>query len=92
MQEYIQDAMTYVRNYGRSYLFITFTCYPNRDKIQSLLLPDQQSIHRIHHITTRVFKQKLKSLIDFMVKYSVFGKNMLLAVFDQVAEARLTSC
>jgi YHS domain-containing protein len=25
MQEYIQDAMTYVRHYGRPDLFITFT-------------------------------------------------------------------
>jgi len=37
-----------------------------------LLLPGQQSIHR-HDIVTRVFKQKLKSLINLIVKYSVFG-------------------
>ncbi|XP_049315830.1 uncharacterized protein LOC125779235 [Bactrocera dorsalis] len=72
MQEYIQDAMTYVRNYGRPDLFITFTCNPNWEDIQTLLLPGQQAIHR-HDITARVFKQKLKSLIDFIVKYSVFG-------------------
>ena len=29
MQEYIQDAMTYVRAYGRPDLFITFMCNPN---------------------------------------------------------------
>ncbi|KAF8771706.1 hypothetical protein HNY73_019086 [Argiope bruennichi] len=68
MQEYIQDAMTY----GRPDLFITFTCNPNWKEIQTLLLPGQQTIHR-HDITARVFKQKLKSLIDFIVKYSVFG-------------------
>ncbi|XP_069968901.1 uncharacterized protein [Bactrocera oleae] len=73
MQEYIQDAMTYVRHYGRPDLFITFTCNQNWEEIQSLLLPGQQSIHR-HDITSRVFKQKLKSLIDFIVKYSGFGK------------------
>lgn len=28
MQEYAQDAMTYVRVYGKSDLFITFTCNP----------------------------------------------------------------
>ncbi|XP_063974291.1 uncharacterized protein LOC135160997 [Diachasmimorpha longicaudata] len=72
MQEYIQDAMTYVRHYGRPDLFITFTCNPNWQEIQPLLLPGQQAIHR-HDITARVFKQKLKSLIDFIVKYSVFG-------------------
>lgn len=72
MQEYIQDAMTYVRHYGRPDLFITFTCNPNWKEIQTLLLPGQQAIHR-HDLTARVFKQKLKSLIDFIVKYSIFG-------------------
>lgn len=72
MQEYIQDAMTYVRHYGRPDLFITFTCNPNWEEIQTLLLPGQQAIHR-HDLTARVFKQKLKSLIDFIVKYSIFG-------------------
>ncbi|XP_063987812.1 uncharacterized protein LOC135167977 isoform X2 [Diachasmimorpha longicaudata] len=72
MQEYIQDAMTYVRHYGRPDLFITFTCNPNWQEIQTLLLPGQQAIHR-HDITAPVFKQKLISLIDFIVQYSVFG-------------------
>ncbi|CAD7080778.1 unnamed protein product [Hermetia illucens] len=72
MQEYIQDAMTYVRHYSRPDLFITFTCNPNWEEIQTLLLPGQQAIHR-HDLTARVFKQKLKSLIDFIVKYSIFG-------------------
>ncbi|GFU61435.1 helitron_like_N domain-containing protein [Trichonephila clavipes] len=72
MQEYMQDAMTYVRHYGRPDLFITFTCNPNWEEIQTLLLPGQQAIHR-HDLTARVFKQKLKSLIDFIVKYSIFG-------------------
>lgn len=64
--------MTYVRHYGRPDLFVTFTCNPNWEEIKSLLLPGQQSIHR-HDIVTHVFKQKLKSLINLIVKYSVFG-------------------
>lgn len=28
MHEYAQDALTYVRRYGRPDLFITFTCNP----------------------------------------------------------------
>lgn len=71
MQEYIQDAMTYVRYYGRPDLFITFTCNTNWKEIQTLLLPGQKAIYR-HDITARVFKQKLKSLIDFIVKYIQF--------------------
>ncbi|XP_044575173.1 uncharacterized protein LOC123258981 [Cotesia glomerata] len=72
MQEYIQNAMTIVREYGRPCLFITFTCNPKWPEITSLLLPGQHAIHR-HDITARVFKQKLKSLINFITKLHVFG-------------------
>jgi len=65
--------MTYVRHYGRPDLFITFTCNPNWEEVQALLLTGQQSIHR-HDIIARVFKQKLKSLLDVIIKYSVFRK------------------
>ena len=72
MQEYIQDALTYVREYGQPFLFITFTCNPKWPEITSLLLPGQNAIHR-HDITARVFSQKLKSLINFITKLHVFG-------------------
>ncbi|XP_044596953.1 uncharacterized protein LOC123273577 [Cotesia glomerata] len=42
MQEYIQDAMTYIHHYGRPHLFITFTCNPNWEEILTLLLSGQQ--------------------------------------------------
>jgi hypothetical protein len=73
MQEYIQDALTYVRIYGRPDLFITFTCNPRWKEIEKILLPGQTPIDR-HDITARVFKQKLKSLIDFIVNHHVFGE------------------
>lgn len=73
MQEYAQDAMTYVRSYGRPDLFITFTCNPTWTEILSELKDGQESIHR-HDITARVFKQKLKSLMDFIVKSHIFGE------------------
>ncbi|GFS67024.1 helitron_like_N domain-containing protein [Trichonephila clavipes] len=58
MQEYAQDAMAYVRHYGRPDLFITFTCNPAWDEIQELLLPGQSQVDR-HDIIARVFRQKL---------------------------------
>lgn len=73
MQEYIQDAMTYVRHYRRPDLFITFTSNPKWEEIQNLLLRGQQPMHR-HDIIACVFKQKLKSLVDLIVKCSIFGK------------------
>ncbi|XP_016971963.2 uncharacterized protein LOC108039455 [Drosophila rhopaloa] len=57
MHEYAQDAMTYVRNYGRPDLFITLICNPKWPEITNRLLPGQTSSDR-PDITARVFKQK----------------------------------
>lgn len=73
MHEYAQDAMSYVRHYGTPDLFITFTCNPQWIEIRQELFPGQSPIDR-HDITARVFKQKLKSLMDFIVKHRVFGE------------------
>ncbi|KAK2704433.1 hypothetical protein QYM36_016732 [Artemia franciscana] len=67
-----QDAIAYVRLYGRPDLFITFTCNQSWDEILQLLLQGQSAVHR-HDITARVFRQKLKSLINYIVKLEVFG-------------------
>ncbi|GFV95160.1 helitron_like_N domain-containing protein [Trichonephila clavipes] len=73
VHECAQDAMTYVRAYGRPDFFITFTCNPVWDEVKELLLTGQSPSDR-HDISARVFKQKLKSLIDFIVKHYVFGE------------------
>ena len=59
MHEYAQDAIAYVRLYGRPDLFITFTYNQSWDEIHKLLLQRQSAVHR-HDITARVFWQKLK--------------------------------
>ena len=63
MHENAQDAIAYVRLYVRPYLFITFTCNSSWDEIQQPLFPGQSPFHR-HYITARVFRQKLKSLMN----------------------------
>lgn len=73
MHEYAQDAMSYVRHYGTADLFITFTCNPHWIEIKQELFPGQSPIDR-HDIIARVFRQKLKSLMDFIVKHYVFGE------------------
>lgn len=73
MHEYAQDAICYVRNYGRPDLFITFTCNSQWTEIKENLYPGQSAVDR-HDITARIFKQKLKSLIDFIVKHKSFGE------------------
>lgn len=57
MHERTQDAMTYVRNYGRPDLFVTFTCNPNWEDITKVLLPGQRCYDR-HDIIARVFHLK----------------------------------
>ena len=72
MHEYTQDAMTYVRNYGRPDLFITFTCNPKWEEIQVELMCGQTHYDR-HDLTARVFRQKLIKLMDAITKGHVFG-------------------
>jgi Helitron helicase-like domain at N-terminus len=72
MHEYTQDAMTYVRDYGRPDLFITFTCNPEWEEVQEDLLPGQIHSDR-HDLLARVFKQKLIKLMNIITKSHVFG-------------------
>lgn len=71
MHEYAQDAMSYVRHYGRS--FVTFICNPQWSEIKRELLHSQTPVDR-HDITARVFKQKFKSLMNFLIKHLGYGQ------------------
>ncbi len=73
MHERTQDAMTYVKNFGRPDLFITFTCNPKWDEINIELLPGQTSNHR-HDVIARVFHQKHLKLMKLLTKYNIFGE------------------
>lgn len=54
-----QDAMIYVRNYGRPALFITFTSNPRWEDITQNLFPGQKSQDR-HAMIGSVFYLKVK--------------------------------
>ncbi|XP_060858512.1 uncharacterized protein LOC132935889 [Metopolophium dirhodum] len=73
MHERSQDALTYVRHYGSSDLFVTFTCNPKWQEIQEALLRGQKHYHR-PDIIARVFNRKVKELIDLFKKGDLFGK------------------
>jgi len=72
MHEYAQDALSYVRHYGTPDFFITFTFNPQWTELRQELFLGQSPIDH-HDITTRMFKRKLKSLMDLIVKHRVFG-------------------
>ena len=74
MHERTQDAMTYVRAYGRPDLFITFTCNPTWPEVKEHLIKPQQPAHR-NDLTARIFRLKIKKLMDTIKKdQGIFGK------------------
>lgn len=73
MHEYAQDAMAYVRHYGKPDLFVTFTCNPQWCEIIDNLLEGQSATDR-HDISARVFRQKVKKFMDFIIKHRIFGE------------------
>ena len=72
MNKRYQDAMGIVRVYGKPTLFITFTCNPNWPEIENELLPNQIPSDR-PDLTSRVFRLKLKELMNDLIITGVFG-------------------
>jgi len=72
MHERTQDALTYVRKYGRPDLFITFTCNPNWEEITASLLEQQKPDQR-HDLIARLFHQKLKKMMQLFTSGCLFG-------------------
>jgi len=72
MHERTQDAMTYVRKYGKPQLFITFTCNPKWEEITMELLKNQKS-HERHDIMCRVFQLKVKTMMKLLTRGEIFG-------------------
>ena len=75
MRERQQDAMAYVRRFGKPDLFITFTCNPEWKEIKENIFNNQKLIHR-HDITSRVFRQYVLKLVDLMKNADIFGKKI----------------
>ncbi|GBM82525.1 hypothetical protein AVEN_29317-1 [Araneus ventricosus] len=71
MHEYAQDAMTYIRSYGRPDLFITFTCNPAWPEIKEELTHGHTSRH---DLLARIFRQKQQKLINVLTKMDVFDE------------------
>ena len=72
MYESQQDAMSYVRIYGRPDLFITMTTNAKWAEIKTNLEHGQQA-HDRPELVVRVFKQKLYKLMD-LLKDGAFGE------------------
>lgn len=75
--QYVQDAFTYVRAYGRPDLFITFTCNPAWPEIVDELIPGQKSFDR-HDLIARVFRLKVKKLKSVIMKGKLYGEALCI--------------
>lgn len=73
MREKANDAITYVRQFGRPDLFITFTCNPEWEEIQSNILHNTKYYDR-HDIVARVFNGKVKKMMELLVKKRLYGQ------------------
>ena len=71
MFERQSDAMAYVRRMGRTDLFITFTTNSKWTEITENLLQGQEPQDR-PDIVARVFRQKLKKLMEFIKKRRIW--------------------
>ncbi|XP_075139507.1 uncharacterized protein LOC142214459 [Leptodactylus fuscus] len=67
------DAFTYIHNYGRPDLFITFTCNSTWPEITCELIPGQKATDR-HNLIARMFKIKVQKLAALLTKGEIFGE------------------
>uniref|UniRef100_I1Q7F0 Helitron helicase-like domain-containing protein n=1 Tax=Oryza glaberrima TaxID=4538 RepID=I1Q7F0_ORYGL len=71
MQRRFLNAMALVQRFGRPDYFITMTCNPYWDEITEHLEPGQQPQDR-PDLVTRVFRAKLRDMLDLIVKKKYF--------------------
>ena len=70
LHERTQDALTYVRHYGRPNLFITVTWSSKWADISDNLIDDQKIFHR-HDLVAKVFHFKVKKLMTLIIKDTI---------------------
>lgn len=73
MLNLFQDAMAIVRKYGKPDLFVTITCNPHWPEILAELKPNQTP-QDIPDIISRIFRLKLKAILDQIINKGVLGK------------------
>ncbi|GBN83775.1 hypothetical protein AVEN_255490-1 [Araneus ventricosus] len=72
MQQNYQDAMAFLRKFGKPDLFLTFTCNPSWSEILNSMEGVQRPEDR-PDIIVLVFNMKLKELLEDICKHGIFG-------------------
>jgi hypothetical protein len=72
MQQLFQDSMCLVTHFNKSDLFMTFTTNPKWEEVTAALFTDQTVVNK-PDIIARVFRAKLKDLINQIRNGEIFG-------------------
>jgi hypothetical protein len=72
MQQLFQDSIYLITHFGKPDLFVTFTTNPRWEEVTAALFTDQTVADR-PNIIAKVFRAKLKDLIDQIRNGEVFG-------------------
>ena len=73
VKQNFEGAMAFIKKYGKLDLFITFTSNPKWRETVENLNPGENAIDR-PGLVCRVFKMKLKCLLDDIFKHGILGK------------------
>lgn len=73
MTQHYQDAIHLISKFGKPDLFITFTCNPQWSEILNNIDPYETPSDR-PDIVSRVFHQKLSSMMNELIHDKIFGK------------------
>jgi len=90
MAQGFQDAMAIVNAYGKPSLFVTMTCNPAWEEIESCLRPNEKAWQR-PDLVSRVYSMKLQALLDYIIKDEIYGKVIAYVYVTefQVSQERL---
>ena len=73
MANLFQDSMAIVNEFGKPDLFVTITCNLTWEEIQNEFLFGQTAVD-IPDIVSRIFRLKLKAMLDMIIGNSILGK------------------
>ena len=82
MQQRFLNAMAIVQRFGKPDYFITMTCNPYWEEVTSNLEPGQTPQDR-PDLVSRVYRAKLRSVMDLLIKKKYFGE---VAAYVHVTE------
>ena len=87
----LNDTLAIYAKYGKADFFLTMTCNPMWEEIQSNLLEGETALDR-PELVHRVFDLKVKELVDDIRKKNVLGQNIAMVMVTEYQKRGLPHC